>query len=361
MANPDRKMATVRRIDEVKPIDGADRIEQVIIGGWSVVVKKGEFHVGDYVVYIEIDAFLPVSNDLFSFLAPRGTRRMVHNGVEYEGHVLRTAKLRGVYSQGLVMDPADFGISPDVLADLCDRNVNISKQCGVWEWEDMNMQAEFVGRYDTWFAPRTDATRVQNISSDTLSRIARMDYFVSVKVDGTSITVTCDPRDGQTKVCSHNNIFDLTKPGIGQTAYECAKAQGIVDYCEANPGITVQAELCGPKIGGNRLGLEKPRLFVFSVFDMGTREYVDPYSVMSEQCVPKLDLDISQFESTSDMLAYVDGLRGNITPGRPDEGIVVHVLGRGSLNEYEARGVGVCLGPTMQLKAVSNKYLLKQK
>ena len=68
--------------DEVKPIDGADRIEQVIIGGWSVVVKKGEFHVGDYVVYIEIDAFLPVSNDLFSFLAPRGTRRMVHNGVE---------------------------------------------------------------------------------------------------------------------------------------------------------------------------------------------------------------------------------------------------------------------------------------
>lgn len=354
-------MATIRQIDEVKPIDGADRIEQAIIGGWSAVVKKGEFSPGDYVVYMEIDSFLPISNDLFAFLAPRGTRKMVHNGVEYEGHVLRTAKLRGVYSQGLVMDPADFGINPAVLADLCDRNVNISKQCGVWEWEDMNTQAEFIGRYDTWFAPRTDATRVQNVTSHVLGLLARTYYFVSVKADGTSITVTRDPRDGQTKVCSHNHVFDLTKLGIGQTAYECAKRQGIVEYCESHPGVTVQAELCGPKIGGNRLRLDGPRLFVFSMFDMGTREYLDPYDIMPEQCVPELDLDISQFETPSDMLAYVDGLRGNITPGKPDEGIVVHVLGYGDLNEEEISTINLSLGPTMQLKAVSNKYLLKQK
>lgn len=354
-------MATIRRIDEVKPIDGADRIEQAIIGGWSAVVKKGEFKPGDYVVYIEIDAFLPISNDLYAFLAPRGTRKMTHNGVEYEGHVLRTAKLRGVYSQGLVMDPADFGINPTVLPDLCDRNVNISKQCGVWEWEDMNMQAEFIGRYDTWFAPRTDATRAQNIDSGVLRLVSRTDYFVSVKADGTSITVTHDPRDDETKVSSHNNIFDLTKPGIGQTAYECAKAQGIVGFCEANPGITVQAELCGPKIGGNRLGLEMPRLFVFSVFDMEKRVYLDPYDVMPDQCVPKLDLDLSQFDTPSDLLAYVDGMRGHIVPGKPDEGIVVHVLGFGDLDENEIVNLKIFLGPTMQLKAVSNKYLLKQK
>ena len=44
-----RKMASVRRVDAVSPILGADAIEVAAVGGWRVVVKKDEFKVGDLV------------------------------------------------------------------------------------------------------------------------------------------------------------------------------------------------------------------------------------------------------------------------------------------------------------------------
>lgn len=35
-----RKMATVRKIDSLRPIVGADAIECAIVGGWTCVVKS---------------------------------------------------------------------------------------------------------------------------------------------------------------------------------------------------------------------------------------------------------------------------------------------------------------------------------
>ena len=54
-----RKLVTIRTIDGLEPIEGADVIEVAVIGGWKLVVKRGEFKVGDQCVYFEIDSFLP--------------------------------------------------------------------------------------------------------------------------------------------------------------------------------------------------------------------------------------------------------------------------------------------------------------
>ena len=54
-----RKLATVRRIDNILPIAGADAIECAVVGGWKVVVKKGEYQVGDLGIYCEIDSWIP--------------------------------------------------------------------------------------------------------------------------------------------------------------------------------------------------------------------------------------------------------------------------------------------------------------
>ena len=54
-----RKMATIRKIDELRLIPDADSIETAVIGGWTVVVKRGEFAVGDLAVYCEIDSWIP--------------------------------------------------------------------------------------------------------------------------------------------------------------------------------------------------------------------------------------------------------------------------------------------------------------
>ena len=94
-----RKMATVRKINAIGPIEGADAIEVATVGGWKVVAQKGLYNVGDLAVYFEIDSWIP--NTLAPFLTKPGQHPKVFEGIE--GERLRTIKLRGQISQGLLM------------------------------------------------------------------------------------------------------------------------------------------------------------------------------------------------------------------------------------------------------------------
>ena len=82
-----RKLASIQKVLEVNPIPKADAIEVIKVLGWEIVVKKGEFQVGDNVVYIEIDSIVPDKPE-FEFLRDRKFR-------------VRTIKLRGQVSQGI--------------------------------------------------------------------------------------------------------------------------------------------------------------------------------------------------------------------------------------------------------------------
>ena len=97
-----RKLASIRRIDDIQPIEGADAIEVATIDGWKVVVKRGEFTVGDLAVYLEIDSWVP--HELAAFLS-KGKEPREYNGVK--GERLRTVKLRGTTSQGLLLKIED--------------------------------------------------------------------------------------------------------------------------------------------------------------------------------------------------------------------------------------------------------------
>lgn len=99
MSNITRKLASIRVIDDVEPIIGADAIEVVTLGGWKVVTKKNEFSKGDLCVYFEIDSFLPAGVPAWQFLVDKSSREF--EGVV--GHRLRTIKLRGAVSQGFVL------------------------------------------------------------------------------------------------------------------------------------------------------------------------------------------------------------------------------------------------------------------
>ena len=54
-----RKLACVKRIDDLLAIEGADKIEVAVVGGWKVVVKKGDFKKGELAIYLEIDSWVP--------------------------------------------------------------------------------------------------------------------------------------------------------------------------------------------------------------------------------------------------------------------------------------------------------------
>ena len=98
----ERKLASIRKIRGIGPIEGADAIELATIDGWQVVVKKNEFKVGDLVVYFEIDSWVPT--EIAPFLS-KGKEPRVYEGVK--GERLRTVTLRGALSQGLVIPITD--------------------------------------------------------------------------------------------------------------------------------------------------------------------------------------------------------------------------------------------------------------
>ena len=82
-----RKLASIKTIGNILPIEGRDKIELAIIDGWSVIVKKGEFQTGDLCVYCEIDSVMP-ETEQFEFLRSKKFR-------------IKTMKMAGVVSQGI--------------------------------------------------------------------------------------------------------------------------------------------------------------------------------------------------------------------------------------------------------------------
>ena len=92
-----RELAYVVEIDKILPIEGADRVELAIVGGWQIMVKKGQFNAGDLAIYFEIDSKLP-EKEPFLFLSDK------HFKIKTQKYFKGT-----VISQGLLMHPNDFG------------------------------------------------------------------------------------------------------------------------------------------------------------------------------------------------------------------------------------------------------------
>lgn len=380
MANPNRAMARLVRIDAIDPIEGADRIMAAHVGGWTVVVGKGDFEAGDLAVFFEIDSFLPADDFRYEKFAERGVKEMLFDGAMRKGHVLRTVRLRGVYSQGLLMRPQDVlpeSIPEHAYEQMFERKVNLTTMCGVREYEPIRAvdqgNMHILRKYDPYIAPRTDALRIQNVGEDVFSLMKKTRNFISVKVDGTSITMVNDLRYQAIRVFSHNNELG-TDGGFGKQVYNQAEEQGIVEWLDEHPNITLQMEAVGPKINGNRLGLKNMKLFVFSVWSIDDCRYFDPYELFPLYCIEKRNSDImrslvprmpllfllSDYPTTGDLIERVDGIRGHVTD-RLDEGIVIHILSKGNCTDDEWRRLRDELGAQMQVKVISNKYLLKAK
>lgn len=96
--NNERELAYVVTVDAVNPIEGYDRVELAHVGGWTIVVGKGEFHAGDPAIYFEIDSKLPEVEPFINmeFLAKK----------KYK---IKTQKMCKSISQGLLMSAANFG------------------------------------------------------------------------------------------------------------------------------------------------------------------------------------------------------------------------------------------------------------
>ena len=94
----ERELAYVVRVDDIKPIDGRDRVECAVVGGWTIMVRKGQFHPGSLGIYFEIDSQVP-EKEPFMFLAQKKFKIKTQKYKTPNGQF---------WSQGLLMAPEDF-------------------------------------------------------------------------------------------------------------------------------------------------------------------------------------------------------------------------------------------------------------
>lgn len=106
-------------IDDVKPHPNADRLDLISVKGWSCVAQKGRFVPGDLAVYIPIDSILPESLETKIFGAD--------SKVRLNNHRVRTIKLRGAISQGMVLTPQDVGLDPHAVGSDVTKTLGITK------------------------------------------------------------------------------------------------------------------------------------------------------------------------------------------------------------------------------------------
>ena len=268
-----RKMASIRSIDNIEPITNADSIEVATVGGWKVVVKKGEFKTNDLVVYLEIDSWVPTS--LAPFLS-KGKEPKVFNGVE--GERLRTVKLRGQISQGLLL-PIDCTTISDGEGNVISvsEGDDVTEFLGIQKWErplPTQLRGQAKGNFPS-FIRKTDQERCQNLQKNIFVDWKDLEWEISLKLDGSSLTGYYN--NGETGICSRNLELMDNDENSGNSFIQTFNSSGLKDAIKSiGRNVAVQGEMMGEKIQGNRENLTGTILFIFDVFDIDNQQYMTP-------------------------------------------------------------------------------------
>lgn len=392
-----RELAYIVKVDDIQPIEGADRVEVAVVGGWHIMVKKEQFKIGDPAIYFEIDSKVP-NTAPFEFLASKNYK--VKTQKYFKGTVI---------SQGLLMAATDFGwtIDGEDIIDDCGvrRSVNdesrfLTKKLNITYAEDsdnvrknnISLRNKMLNCLETnknpivkylynkdwgknlllffyqfnrdkaheWplWVKKTDEERIQNIpwilKNDT-------EWIATEKIDGTSATYTIKKgRFGKPKfyVCSRNVCFGDGKDGISKTAatyFEIAKRycirEALGKILKDNPKcewVTLQGEIYGGGI--QKRDYSSPNNTDFAAFNLifsdrgrlGTLEMSNILDLFKIPVVPILDIDI-QFNESATVDTILNEATGiSMIDDKMREGIVYRSV-----------------DGAQSFKAVSNSYLLK--
>ena len=332
-----RKLASIRKISDIQIIPGADMIELAIVDGWKVVVAKNVEHkVGDMVVYCEIDSFLPIKEE-FEFLRKSSYKKM-SDGTE--GFRLRSVKLRGVVSQGLILPLKDLQLSNK---DLLEVGMDVTNLLGISKYEPP-IPAELSGKVKGLFPSflrKTDEERIQNLS-DEYENLKQHKFYVTEKLDGSSATFYS--KDGVFGVCSRNLELLETE---GNTFWKVARELKLEEWLTSQDvNYSIQGELIGESIQGNPYKIKGQTVGFFNAFNIDTQEYLGLeefeklISSMGIKSVPILDREFTLPDTIDELLTYADE-KSVLNSNFDREGVVIRSLDR-----------------KISFKVISNKFLL---
>jgi RNA ligase (TIGR02306 family) len=350
-----RKLASIQLIRDLLPIEGADVIEMAKVNEWVTVVKKNEFKIGEKCVYFEIDSFLP-KTEVFQFLDGRCNKKMLNE----EGYRLKTIKLRGQISQGLVLPISSFN---SVLSTDMEVGTDVSELLNVKLYEEpMSAQLASIskGNFPN-FIPKTDEERIQNLP-EYFENCQENLFEVTLKMDGSSMTVYYKlDKEEPFGVCSRN--LELKEhPDSTSTFWIVARNLQLEETLKAvcfklNTSFALQGELAGEGIQSNRAKLKGHNYFIFNVFNISEQRYLTPgerkdfMTILNQESpveikhVLIIDPEMpvfKKYKTFSELHNFVSSVPS--VNGTLPEGLVFK-----------------CVNKNISFKCINNNYLLKEK
>jgi len=349
-----RKLATIEKITNIRPIEGADRIEQATIRGWNVVVEKDKYKENELVIYCEIDSLMP-DREEFEFLRPRKFR-------------IRTIKLKNVISQGIVfplsilpmsvswMDTPDgLAIEPFPGAGFFDPiGVDVTEVLGITKYEEpipACLGGTVLGRFPS-HSIKTDEERIQNLT-EIYPEYKKYVWIATEKLDGSSCTYAIN-----------NEIFGVSsrnlelKENETNSFWKVAREKNIEYKMRLFMGahnlqaLTLQGELIGEGIQKNKYHLKGQDVRFFRIFDPVSYkffpydEFIVALDEMGLTSVPIIDDELVLPDTVEELITLADGKSALWETAR--EGIVF--VARDPAEKYQGR---------LSFKVISNKFILK--
>jgi hypothetical protein len=357
-----RQLATIQEIIDLQPIEGADMIERATILGWHLVVRKGEFKIGDRCVYCEVDSILPDRSE-FEFMRDRKFR-------------VRAIKLRGQVSMGIafplsILPPKSPGyVGADVtnllgVTKYDPQAEQEAKETARQEAIQTSRIQKFLRRSTLYrrlftrknkdtlpfpaFIKITDEERIQKIPQ-LLESLQGVAVYGSEKLDGQSATYFLVRhkrfllKDKITfGVCSRKLHLVKKNDTSWWTVAKSLDIEKIMrGLMENAKTFVIQGEILGPKIQGNKYKVKDYQFYVFNVVVDGKK--INPYFHDVERFFKIVPI---VFEGTlpatvDEVVAMADG-----------QSVIADTIREGLVFRTRDQSVS--------FKAVSNKFLLKYK
>lgn len=335
----ERELAYVVTVDAIEPIEGKDRVEAAVVGGWRTMVRKGMFKPGDLGIYIEVDSQTPETAP-FEFLS------------KYH-YKIKTQKFKQFYSQGLLMHPSDFDwkLTNDMMpVGVIDNNNDVhfvedesrflTKQLGITYAvaEDNKRKAPSVDKYKkmaqrhpdlfkkpafrwlmkrTWgkkllfvffgkakdkrggwpsWVVKTDEERIENMTF--LLDNKEIKWYATEKIDGSSSTFTMKRgkfNHNEYYVCSRNVCFDTPEKEnrcyyntniymeMSEKYHIRQVLQSILDKDATLEYVTFQGEVYGEGVQKKTYNIKGHDLALFNVifgYKDGSKKRLNPLDMI---------------------------------------------------------------------------------
>lgn len=297
-----RQLASIQKIVDIQPIPEADKIECATVLGWKCVVKKGEFKVGDLVVYIEPDSMLPFNPWTGELLLDKPLR-------------LKTVRMKKQISQGLVLSTN----LPQLANKPLTEGTDITDTLGIKKYEPPPLPAALAGIARGAFPSflvKTDETRIQAYPEVLVRHVGTL-FVVTEKLDGSSTSYYWNDilGDGNATfgVCSRNLDLEPGHSAQWTVAIELGIREALIkEQRDRGRYLAIQGELVGPNIKSNKLGLTKVTCYAFNAYDIKQRKFLNHQEVV-DWCgqnniphVPVINTNFSlQGHGVDSLVAYV--------------------------------------------------------